>query len=203
MNSMHVIHEALNFVLEKLNLPTIEAKLLGKKAGRPLTEILKEKIPEIETSTIRKVEKEIYRKYLEVSFSKCRPFPEVKQVLEQLILRGFKLAIVTTTPRIPVERDLTRFGLKRYFNAIITREDVKNYKPSPEVLLKATNLLNVKMDECVLVGDSPIDIKTGKASGVKTIAVLTGLCGEEALRKEKPDWIIRKLDELLEILEKI
>jgi 2-phosphoglycolate phosphatase len=201
IDSMRVIHKVLNQTLEDYGLPKIKPNLLGEMAGQPLTTILKKAVKKrVNELTLEKVREKFYRRYLDISLKKCRPFPEVKDILEYLYLKNFRLAVVTSTPRKPVLRDLQRFNLKKYFDVIITREDVKNSKPSPEVIVKALKRLKMEGSEAVIVGDSPMDIKAGKAAGTKTVAVVTGLCGKRRLAKEKPDFILKNLSELRRIL---
>lgn len=69
--------------------------------------------------------------------------------------------------------------------------------------MKAIKLLKVKPNECVIVGDSPLDVKAGKKAKIKTIAVSTGLCTKKRLQKEKPNLIIEDLSELMEVIQKV
>ena len=89
-----------------------------------------------------------------------------------------------------------KFSLKDYFDIMIAKEDAKN-KPNPEGLNKIITEFGIRKDECLYVGDSPIDILTGKAAGVKTIAVTTGIATIEQLKEANPDGIISNLEKLL------
>lgn len=55
--------------------------------------------------------------------------------------------------------------------------------------------------ECVIVGDTVADIRGGKQTGVKTVAITTGLAGRKMLVKEKPNRIINDISSLVKILE--
>ena len=200
VDSMRVIHKVLNQTLRGYGLPEIEPNILGEMAGQPLASILKKLTPEVSEDVVEGVREKFYRRYLEVSLKETRPFPDTEKTLRYLNLKGFKVAVVTSTPRKPVLRELKRFNLKKYFDVLVTKEDVKNFKPSPEVVVKALARLGVENFEAVVVGDSPMDVKAGKAAGTKTVAVATGLCGFERLTKEKPDFTIKNLYELREVL---
>jgi phosphoglycolate phosphatase-like HAD superfamily hydrolase len=56
--------------------------------------------------------------------------------------------------------------------------------------------MDVEMCECVIVGDSVIDVEAGKAAGIKTVSVLTGLYSQEELSRAKPDYIVASVAEL-------
>lgn len=206
MDSMGILYRIFNTVLKKFGLPTIAPQQFCEKAGRPVKDILRETVlknRKIDDLFVRSFENEFVKIYVEEGFKDNKPFPSIYKALDFLRFQGIKTAIVTTTPRVFLEDNLSRFGLKKYFDIIIAREDVKNYKPAPDVILKAIKLLKVKPNECVIVGDSPLDIKAGKKAKVKTIAVSTGLCSRKRLQKEKPTLLIKDISELIEIIQKI
>jgi phosphoglycolate phosphatase len=60
--------------------------------------------------------------------------------------------------------------------------------------------MDVQMCDCVIVGDSTVDVKAGKAAGSKTVAVLSGLYSREELAQANPDFIIEKITELPRII---
>lgn len=88
-------------------------------------------------------------------------------------LKGFKHAIVTNSTKNSTKKTLKILGLKKnLFKAIITKEDVSAYKPSPEPFLKAMDMLGAKAKECVSIGDiDHSDIIPAKKLGMKTIFV--------------------------------
>lgn len=88
-------------------------------------------------------------------------------------LRQYKHAIVTNSTKSSIEKTLKILGLeKNLFEVIITKEDISAYKPSPEPFLKAMNVLGVKAEECVSIGDvDHSDIIPAKKLGMKTIFV--------------------------------
>jgi phosphoglycolate phosphatase-like HAD superfamily hydrolase len=88
--------------------------------------------------------------------------------------------------------ELEHFKIGKYFDPIVTSLEAKP-KPAPDALIKCLNSMNIIKDECVIVGDSPNDIKAGKSAGISTIAVLTGLYTFEELSKEKPDFIMQSI----------
>jgi phosphoglycolate phosphatase len=86
---------------------------------------------------------------------------------------------------------------------IVTAVDVQNIRPSPEIVSKAINLLNVQAKEVVCIGDTVNDILAAKNAGTYVIAVLTGAQTEEILRHEHPDAIIEDITALPSLLDEI
>ncbi|MEM2319300.1 MAG: HAD-IA family hydrolase [Candidatus Bathyarchaeia archaeon] len=141
---------------------------------------------------------DIYLKtYYSLTESKAKPFPGVSKTLEELS-KGAKLALVTMryVSKEKVRKELENLGLAKYFHSILTALDTPSPKPSPEALIKCAQQLGVKMEECVSVGDSVVDVRAGKRSGARTVAVLTGIFVREELEKENPDLIIQTISEL-------
>lgn len=145
---------------------------------------------------------EIYlNAYNEVTTAKTKPIPKVSDTLKELSKKA-KLAIVTMRhiPKESVFKELAKFGLAKYFQCVITGLDTQNPKPAPEALVKCAKHLNVRLSECVVVGDSVSDIKAGKNVGAKTVAVLSGIFSSEELTKENPDLILENINHLLKWL---
>lgn len=201
IDSMKQILKSVNISFKYIGLPEVSAETLGEIAGRPLTEILKMFNANIDVNSLKRCEEIFQKTYQEMSAVETHPFPKVEETLKRLHSKGISLAVVSTTLEKFIHQELERFGFEKYFDAIIGRDSVQNYKPSPEGILKALSQLGVKPDECVYVGDSPLDIKAGRTAKVKTIAVATGLSKRETLEKEKPDFIINEISEILNIID--
>jgi len=97
--------------------------------------------------------------------------PDLIQLFNNLT--AYKHIIVSNSARTSVRKTLKTLGLKEnLFKAIITREDVSTYKPSPEPFLKALDMLGAKAEECVSIGDvDESDIIPARELGMKTIFV--------------------------------
>ena len=63
-------------------------------------------------------------------------------------------------------------SLKKYFDVIITREQVKKPKPDPEIYKEAVKQLNLKPKECIVIEDSVAGVEAAKRAGLFCIAVL-------------------------------
>jgi phosphoglycolate phosphatase len=147
--------------------------------------------------------KEIYlMAYYQAASEKTRPFPNIAGTLEKLSSKA-KLA-VTTRRNISAEevkRELAKLGLAKHIQTVVTSRDTLKPKPSPEALIRCAEHLGVRIRDCVVVGDSIVDVKAGKNSGAHTVAVLSGIFSREELEKEKPDLILHNVNELPEFVE--
>lgn len=121
-----------------------------------------------------KDQKEIDRVY-ELSFNPAVregqefKFPEeLEKVLKELH-EEFKLGIITSRIKLGLDEIFEIKPIEKYFDIIITLDDVQNHKPHPEPLEKAVRKLGIKPDEAVYIGDSETDILAAHAVGMPSI----------------------------------
>jgi beta-phosphoglucomutase-like phosphatase (HAD superfamily) len=85
--------------------------------------------------------------------------------------------------------------LEKYFDAVLAAESISQPKPNPEIFLKAADLLKAKPEGCVVVEDSAFGVKAAKSANMSCVAVLTGVYSRFELEQEKPDLIVRTLED--------
>ena len=83
--------------------------------------------------------------------------------------------------------------LERFSDSIITRDRVKNIKPSPEGILNLSEKWGIPPNRLVMVGDMDSDIGAGKNAGSITIGVTSGFFTEKMMEKVNPDFIFTNL----------
>lgn len=127
-------------------------------------------------------------------------FPNVVETIDQLKKNNFKLGIVTTKMNRTVEMGLKVTGLSKYFETIITLDDVTHAKPHPEPVLKAMQELDASANSTLMIGDNHHDIDAGKNAGVQTAGVAWSLKGKEKLSEYKPTYMLDDMQDLLKIL---
>lgn len=190
---------------------TLRFQKIDIKIGLEIAKKLQSNLPLDETFAkfgINKIMgKEFLKAFLNAWYTivpmKTTALPKVHTTLQKLS-EHFQLALITRRdmPKETITRELERLELTKYFKFIATSQDVEEPKPSPQAFVKAANHLGVSIHECVVVGDSIVDIQAGKSAGAKTIAVLSGLFSKEELETEKPDLIIDTISILPQHLSK-
>jgi pyrophosphatase PpaX len=120
----------------------------------------------------------------------------VKEGLQQLKLSGYKIGLVTNKQRNLVFKSSQFRSIANLFDTIVTVDDVTIGKPSPEPIIKAIHILEVRPKQVVMVGDSRYDVLSAHAAHVKS-AVLDwyglGNWGEPV-----PDYRFRSLYDFIE-----
>lgn len=105
--------------------------------------------------------------------------------------------LTTSASRVTQRLSFETFGFARYFDAIITGEDIINGKPDPEPFLSTASLLGLDPAACIVIEDSINGVRSGSAAGCTVIAITTTF-PREALLKAGADLVIDSYSELLQ-----
>lgn len=125
------------------------------------------------------------------------------QILEMLKSAGYRLGLASNNSRRCIEVVLGRLGLHGLFDATISRDDTTRLKPHEEVVVKAIEQLNTLPPRSVYTGDSVSDVIAGKRAGTHVVAVTGGADSRDRLLRSGAEYIMNKLDELIEIINLI
>lgn len=113
----------------------------------------------------------------------------VDGLLARLALR-FPLAVVSARDDFSTRAFLEQFNLTRHFSVIVTAITARHTKPYPDPIFHAAQALHVPASACLMIGDTPVDIRAGRAAGAQTVGVLCGFGEEEELRHHGADAIL-------------
>lgn len=103
----------------------------------------------------------------------CKPRFNHEYALSRLKAEGYKLAVGSNSIRQTVHLMMEKAKLAQYFDLLLSNQDVKKAKPSPEIYLTAMERLGVQPEECVIVEDNENGIKAAIASGGHVLQVKT------------------------------
>ncbi len=104
--------------------------------------------------------------------------------------RRFPLAIITARGEEGALAFLHQHRLHPFFKIIASAQTCTYTKPFPDPLLWAAQQLGVLPQECLMIGDTVMDIRTGQAAGAQTVGVLCGFGTERELRRAGADLIL-------------
>jgi beta-phosphoglucomutase len=111
--------------------------------------------------------------YREMVKDKLEPLSGAIELINSLKKNKFKLAVGSSGPLENVELLLSSLNIKQFFDVIITAEDVKNGKPSPDVFLICAERLGINPENCVVIEDAPVGIEAARRAGMNSIALTT------------------------------
>lgn len=97
---------------------------------------------------------------------------------------NYLTGLATMSHRMQVEKVLKIMSIKDKFDYIITRDEIENAKPHPEIYLRIKNKLEVEADECIVIEDSVAGIKAAVSANMNVFAVTNSIT-RESVNKAK------------------
>lgn len=123
------------------------------------------------------------------------------QEMLKMLSKLYPMSTISTGTAPRVERFLEHYGVRDLFKAVVGAQTTRRMKPHPEPLLYAAREMGVAPEECLMIGDTTIDIRTGLAAGAQTVGVLCGFGTEDELRATGAHLILRTTSDLLAVLD--
>jgi beta-phosphoglucomutase len=165
----------------------------GRNSREILPVLLKEAgifISEEDYDSFIEGKRKYYRQIVDVKF-----YPGAIDVIEELKLRGFKMAIVTACAQKTMKKSLDD-RKRKLFDLIQTGDDVPRAKPNPDPYDSAREKLGLQPMDCLVIENAPLGISSAKRAGMECVAVETTL--DKKYLKEA-DYIISDIKELLNL----
>ncbi|MDD2935100.1 MAG: HAD family hydrolase [Candidatus Pacebacteria bacterium] len=148
-----------------------------------------------------------YREGLLKAFKTIKLYPNVASTLSKLKNNGLLLGIATSRNRDEMKKALKILKIEKYFDSIITHDEVKKKKPHPEIFLTVCKELGVKPAEVLIIGDAETDLVAANSILTKSILFYPKkheyFYSLSNLKKLKPHYIIKNNKEIIDILKKI
>ena len=144
---------------------------------------------------------EVYETYLEIFAKDCmyqvKPYEGICALLEELKRLSVRIAVLSNKPDADSRRVVDELFGKGYFDFVQgQREDIPR-KPDPAGVYRIMEAFVLPAGDFLYVGDSGVDMKTGRAAGIFTVGVLWGFRDREELVENGADAVISKPLELL------
>ncbi len=126
-------------------------------------------------------------------------YPGVAELVDELYRGGYKLAVLTNKPHQTAVKLIEHFFPGK-FDCIMGGGGAP-LKPDPSTALAIAESLGCSASECAFVGDSSVDIMTGKNMGaMASIGVLWGFRTKEELLMSGADHIAERAEDILKFL---
>lgn len=199
LNTNELIVQTFMHVLEKYFPGQFQPEDCLEFIGPSLKETFEELDPENAEEMIAEYRKWNHEHHDEL----VKEYEGVLPALEKLHEMNIPMAIVSTKMRATIARGLQIMNADRFFKVIVGIDDVQNVKPDPEPINLALKQLGVEKEEAIMIGDNYHDILAGKNAGVKTAGVSWAIKGEEFLKSFEPDYMLKTLSDLVEIVKEL
>lgn len=131
------------------------------------------------------------------------PYDGIPHLLEYLKDRGIKLAVYSNKPHYQaVEGIETIFG-SGYFDCIRGEQADTPKKPAPDGALLVCRQLGMTPSDCLYLGDTNTDMRTGLSAGMDTVGVTWGFRDREELLSFNPKYIVDRPEQVEEIFKQV
>ena len=199
INSRADIAYSVNGMLKQLGFSELSESVISDHVGEGVTHLMKS-VLKLSSSqdTEQLIERavKLYRgRYAEHLLDETKLYPGVQKVLEHFKSR--KQAVVTNKPEDSSHKILRGLGIDSYFFRIVGGDQKFAKKPSPDSVFELMRFTGAQPKETVFIGDSDIDIQTGKNAGIHTIGITYGFKTREHVENAGPDFIFDDLNALL------
>jgi HAD superfamily hydrolase (TIGR01549 family) len=194
-SSNQLIFASFNHIAEKYLGKHFTDTEITKLFGPTEDVILKQLCPD----NYEEVRKDYYDFY-EQNHSMAALYPGIIEILDILKHNKILLSIYTGKGRDASIITLKELKIFNYFDLIITGDEVKEHKPSPEGIILFLDKFNLPRNKVLMVGDAPADIKASRAAGVKVASVVWDSYSKEAVLKLNPDYLFNSVNDLKEFL---
>jgi phosphoglycolate phosphatase len=176
VDSLADIAASVNHVLAELGRPTHDLDTIRGHVGDGARALIERSLPagtdaDAVTDALRRYQAR-YRTHLVVQ---TRPFDGIVPLLAELGARGVRIGVVTNKPDAPARELVSRLFPDGLFGVVVGEGPERARKPSPEPALHAAAVLGAPPERSAFVGDSAVDVETGRAAGMTAIGVGWGL----------------------------
>lgn len=204
VNSLHDLADAANFALAKNRFKTYPTDDYRYFVGDGVPMLIKRVLSDNDSPENERLLLTDFNFYYNSHYDvHTTPYGGILEMLSKFEKKGIMTAVLSNKPdnfvKIIVNKIFTGFK----FSHIQGKADGFPKKPDPTALNSILKELGAAKNETLYIGDSNVDIFTGRNAGVKTCGVLWGFRTEDELRKAGADFIISEPSELTDIVSKL
>jgi phosphoglycolate phosphatase len=192
------IARAVNDTLTSFGADAVPVQEIEKFVGTGVTPLIVQRIRALDPSLVEKAIASFEDIYETTFLNATTTYPGVIKVLEHFLTMP-KVVLTNKRTRF-VEPILVGLGIRQHFSAVFGAESLPVRKPHPRTIIEICRQLGASVDDAAIIGDTEIDVATGKAAGCKTCAVSYGYGDVERLRALDPDILIDSIGDLTAIL---
>ena len=132
-------------------------------------------------TTFEKMNNEKEKILFKLLEQETEPTKGVINLMQELKLRGIKLAVGSSSTRKLIDFVLKKLNIARLFDCTVAAEDVTHSKPNPETFLKAAARLGTNPHQCLVIEDAALGVEAAKRAGMKCVGYRNPHSGNQDL----------------------
>jgi len=200
IDTLNELYISINQTLKNYGYPTKTKDEVRLGVGRGFRKLVETVVPEkLSEEKMAEIGHDYQESYTQ-NYLKSTVYPEMPKLLKELQDRGILLAVNSNKS----DRFTKALIAKNYpdirFTAVYGRREGVPLKPDPTTAKEIADLMGLKTEEVLYVGDSDVDMRTGINAGMKTAGCLWGFRDRKTLTEAGADFILEKPEDLLKLL---
>lgn len=200
LNTLHTLSYCTNLTLEKYGLGTVPTEEFRWIVGDGYRNQIKRSLTYLGDTELEHWE-EACEEYMKIFDANCmygiEIYEGIPEMLKALKEKGILLAVLSNKPNQQAIYNVEEIFGKGFFDDIAGQIDGIPKKPDPGSAFAMAQRLGVKPEECLYIGDTNTDMKTGLAANMKTIGVTWGFRDREELEAFGPAAVIDHPDQIV------
>lgn len=202
LDTLADLADSMNHVLERRGLPPHALAAYKRFVGDGIENLVLRALPEeMRTQdTIAGCLVEMRSEYGRRWADKTRPYDGIPALLDALVARGLKLAVLSNKPNDFTQLTVARLLPVWRFEAVVGLRAGAPRKPDPSSALQIVDALALPPQRFLYVGDTDTDMKTARAAGMYAVGALWGFRTAAELSANGAQSLIGRPEELLELL---
>ena len=192
------IVDSVNRTLTELDLRTLDRDTLSTFIGKGVNHLMIRSLEGTGCDDLSRAIEAFMRHYEAHLMDQTDLFPNCRETLAHFTHK--ENTILSNKPTRFITQILDALEWRAPFSTIIGGDLMPEKKPDPGGLHHILEQHGVRPEDTLMIGDSLVDIETGKRAGVKTCGVTYGHAGRASLESAQPDWIIDNLSELKDFI---
>ena len=198
VDSYAALAEAVNFARRQHGLHDLSAARIRGFVGDGLEMMLQRAF---ESDVVPRGAREAFEnRYDEICCAESKVLADVEETIAALHGDGVLMAVCTNKPTSFSRKILEFLELAPFFRAIVGPDLAGARKPDARHVLHTLGATGCAADDALFVGDMPIDVHAARNSGLDVAVVATGSSTTEALRAARPDHLLGRFADLLELV---
>ena len=202
LNTIADLAAATNYALSQQGYPTHETEAYFYFVGNGINKLFERALPEGKKSQENVLKtRSLFVPYYDIHNADFSiPYDGIQDLLTALQNKGMLLAVASNKYDAATKKLINQYFPNIKFTAVFGQRDEVPTKPNPAVVNEIIQLAKVSKDEVVYIGDSGVDMQTGKNAEVCTVGVSWGFRPKSELEPFHPDYIADNRAELQQYL---
>ncbi len=200
LDTLGDLHASVNFALKEFSFPERTIDEVRSFIGNGVVKLMERSTPDNTDSDTQKLCLDVFRAhYLEHMSDTTAPYTNVMELLSKLRDKGIRIAVVSNKLHPAVE-DLCESYFPGLIDKAVGVSVEAERKPSPINVIKTAEYFGAKLEDCIYIGDSEVDVQTAHNANLQCIAITWGFRDRDCLMANGCDFIADTADEVYNLI---